>query len=200
MPRKITLLRTCMVALCAAAWQMPAALAEDAGNAPARTVKVKDITLEVPAGWKQSPASNKLRLAQFDIPPVEGDKESAELVISSFGGGGGGIEANVRRWIDQFEADGRKAKLTTGKSPQGEYVLVDLQGTYKMPVGPPFLRQTKPMPGARMLSVILQVEKSGNYFLKLTGPEATVSSQADALRASFGANAKEEKPYELPES
>jgi hypothetical protein len=166
-------------------------------NASGKTndVKIQDITLRVPQTWKQQPPANRLRLAQFDIPAAEGDKEDAELVISSFGGGGGGIDANVQRWVEQFQPEGRKAKIHTGTSPQGAYVIADLTGTYNKPDGPRVLRKTIPTPGSRMLAVILTVEDKANYFLKLTGPEKTVTAAADAMRASFGADAEKEKEY-----
>jgi hypothetical protein len=118
------------------------------------------------------------------------------LAIFSFGAGGG-IEANIRRWISQFQPEGRKLRITSGKSPQGSYFLVDLRGTYNKPVGPPFQRKTEPAPGTRMLSVILVIEEKGVYFLKLVGPQETVSGQVAAIRASFGGNADQEKEYKM---
>lgn len=160
-------------------------------------VKVKDITLKIPSNWKSAPPSNNLRLAQFEIPAVKGDKEPAELVVSSFGGTGGGMAANISRWVGQFVADkNRKVKVTQGESKLGKYVFADLSGTYNKSIGPPFLRKTKAVPDSRMLGVILAVEGKAYYFLKLTGPNKTVSSVAKELRASFGANAKDEKPFE----
>ncbi|MCA9146646.1 MAG: hypothetical protein H6823_12740 [Planctomycetaceae bacterium] len=154
--------------------------------------KVGDITLKTPASWKQSEPTSSLRLAQFEIPAAEGDKEPAELAIFSFGGGGG-KQANVDRWIDQFYAEGRKSKVTSGKSALGEYVMVDVTGTYKKPVGPPILRKTEAQENARMLAAILAIEGKGNYFLKMTGENATVTAAAAAFRTSFGGNEAEEK-------
>ena len=160
-------------------------------------VKIKDITLKVPEAWKSSPPSNNLRLAQFEIPAVEGDKEPAELVISSFGGTGGGVAANVTRWIGQFASGkDREAKVTQGESKDGKYIFVDISGTYNKSIGPPFLRKTEAVPDSRMRGVILAVEGKAYYFLKLTGPKKTVTSIVDEFRASFGANAKDEKPFE----
>jgi gluconolactonase len=164
-------------------------------DAKTREVKIEEITLAVPGHWVQKPASNKLRLAQFDIPAAEGDEEASELVVYSFGGGGGGVDANIKRWIDQFQPKGRKVKLTSGKSPQGEYIFVDLSGTYNKPIGPPILNKTEPLANARMLAVILTIEQKGNYFLKLAGPEKTVSGESKSLRAAFGADETKEKEY-----
>ncbi len=161
-----------------------------------KEAKVGEITLKTPASWKQSEPTSRLRLAQFEIPAAEGDKEPAELAIFSFGGGGD-VKANVERWIDQFYADGRKAKITTGKSDLGQYVIVDITGTYKKPIGPPIERKTEALEGARMLAVILAVEAKGNFFLKMTGEKATVSAAAEPFRASFGGKAADEKELAL---
>lgn len=87
--------------------------------------------------------------------------------------------------------------MTKGTTEQGDYVLVDLQGTYRKPDGPPFLRRTKPAPNYRMMAVIFSAKAGGNYFLKVTGPKATVESITDAFRATFGGKAADESEYEL---
>lgn len=160
-----------------------------------QVVEVKDIKLTVPKAWRQEKPSNQFRVAQFKIDAAEGDKEGAELVITQFGGGGGGVDENIKRWIGQFEEKDRKVKTTKGKSPQGEYIVVDATGTYKKPDGPPMLGRTKPTPGSRVLNVMLIVEDKGSYFLKLAGPEKTVTAAVSDLRTSFGAKADDEKEY-----
>ncbi len=177
----------------------PARLAQGAKDEAApKEVKIEDLTLKIPASWKQQPPANKLRLAQFLIPPAEGDEHPTELVISSFPGGGGGIDANLKRWTDQFAADGRKVKITSGKSPQGNYVAHNVTGTYLYSAGGPFAGGKKELrPDHRSISVILTIENKANYFIRLTGTEKAVNAAADALRTSFGGNAKEEKDYEI---
>jgi gluconolactonase len=166
-------------------------------QAETREVKVEDIILQTPTHWKQQEPSNRLRLAQFVIPAVEGDKEPAELVISFFGGDGGGVDANLKRWNEQFTGDDKKIKLTEGVSPQGNYYFSEVSGTYQKPVGPPIAGKKEPAPGYRSLNVILQVPSKGNYFLRLIGPDKTVKAAAAAFRASFGGDAAKEKPYEI---
>ena len=160
-----------------------------------QVVEVKEIKLTVPKAWKQEKPSNQFRVAQFKIAPVEGDKEETELVITQFGGGGGGVNDNIKRWENQFEAKDRKIKVTKGKSQLGEYVVVDGTGTYLKPDGPPIAGKTKPTPGSRVLNVMLMIEDKGVYFLKLAGPEKTVTGTATDLRTSFGAKADDEKDY-----
>lgn len=173
----------------------PSLLAED--KAKSVEVKAGDLTLQLPASWKASEPTSRLRLAQFAIPAVGGDKLDGEMVVYFFGGSGGGVDANLRRWIGQFQAKGRKAITLAGNAEQGQYVLADVKGTYNMPVGPPIQRKTRPTPGSRMLAVVLNIKGKGNYFLKLTGPEKTVTAASKALRTAIGASADKEKPYKL---
>ena len=157
-----------------------------------KKVMAKDITLNVPTTWKQSPASNNLRTAQFAIPKVEGDRDDAELVVYFFGGAGGGVNANLERWSGQFQPGGKKQKIYKGESKQGEYYLLDITGVYNKPIGPPINRQTNPTPGYQMLAVVLMVKDKGNYFLKLTGPQKTVAAASKALRVAIDADVKKE--------
>ena len=157
-----------------------------------KKVMAKDITLNVPTTWKQSPASNNLRTAQFAIPKVEGDRDDAELVVYFFGGAGGGVNANLERWSGQFQPGGKKQKIYKGESKQGEYYLLDITGVYNKPIGPPINRQTNPTPGYQMLAVVLMVKDKGNYFLKLTGPQKTVAAASKALRGAIDADLKKE--------
>jgi len=155
--------------------------------------KAQGLDLQILKDWKEKPVSNNLRLAQFEIPAVEGDLEPAELVV--FPPFGGTASENIKRWVGQFENEGLRADFTKGKAAQGTYVLADLSGTFKKPDGPPIMRKTKPAPNYRMLSVMLTTEKEGSYFLKLTGPEKTVKAAAEAFRKSFGGDHTKEEKY-----
>ena len=171
-----------------------------AATEAAKVVEAGDLKLTVPPTWKQQQPSNNLRLAQFSIEAVEGDKEAAELVISP--PIGGTRVDNITRWVNQFEAGGRELVMSQGKCPQGEYVLVQLSGTYKRSIGPPIRGKTEPAPDYKMHGVMLSVVKDGksvgNYFLKLTGPAKTVAANEEALRASIAADKSKEEKYDLP--
>lgn len=171
---------------------VPCLLSADEPAAKTADVKVKEITLKIPDTWKQEEPSNKLRLAQFVLPKAEGDKEATSLVISAFPGGGG-VDQNLPRWLGEFSPDGRSVKMTSGKSKQGEYILVDIKGTH---VGSSFAKRPAPLEDARMLSVFLKTEEDGYYF-KLVGPEKSVAAQAEALRGTLGVSSKDEKEFTL---
>lgn len=159
----------------------------------------KGLLLHTPKTWKKQKPNNKFRLIQFEIPAAEGEK-AGELYVSSFAGGGGGLQANIDRWISQFQAKDRKIKVTQGEGKQGFYALVDIQGTYNMPDGPPIQRKTIPVPNARMLAAITVIQwgegddkKGAVYFLKMAGPEKTISANEEAFRQSFGAAPKDKE-------
>jgi hypothetical protein len=172
-------------------------LADDVAESATQEVTLEAITLKVPKTWKQQPPANRLRLGQFEVPGPAEDSPVAELSVFSFGASE--VDANVRRWIDSFQPQGRKAQAVAGTSTLGKYYLVDVQGTYNQPVGPPVLRKTQPAPDNRMLAVMLLVKDKGAYFLKLVGEQATVASASNAFRASFGGAAANETEYKLPE-
>lgn len=169
--------------------------AADDQKADAKTTKVTagDITLNIPEAWKKKEKpSSQLRAAEIEVPAAKDDKDNGEIVVFYFGpGGAGGIDANVTRWIGQFEEDGRKVRSFTGKSDQGKYTLVDLTGTYKKPIGPPIQMKSETKTGWRMIGVILETEK-GPYFLKLDGPAKTIAAVEADYRKSFGGDAKSE--------
>ena len=168
-------------------------------DAPAaKETKIEDITLKIPASWKSEPPAHKLRKAQYKIPPAEGDEHPTELVISSFPGGGGGVDMNLKRWVGQFSAEGRKVKITMGDCPQGQYYFSDVSGTYEYTAGGPFAGGKKELrPNHRSYSVVLVTKEKEVYFLRLTGTDKAVTAAAAGFRASFGADASKEKDYEI---
>jgi peptide-methionine (R)-S-oxide reductase len=165
-----------------------------------KNVAAGAISLRVPSSWRIKKTTSKFRIAQFEISGVKPDDEGAELVVYYFGGPTGGSKANIERWIGQFRAEGRDVTLSRGKSDQGEYILADIYGTWKKPDGPPFARRTIDKPGSRVIGVILITgdgDSKDYYFLKLSGPDALVKSQAKVLRASIGADLTSEQPYKM---
>ncbi|MEY3458524.1 MAG: hypothetical protein RL215_1681 [Planctomycetota bacterium] len=170
---------------------------EPAASGDVTTVKLKELTLQLPKSWAESDVKNSMRLATYEIPAAAGDKEKGELTVSTFPGGGGGVDANLARWIDQFEGKGRMTVVKKGQAGENQYYIAEISGTYKKPVGPPILRKSEPAQGFRMLAVIVVLKNEEVYFVKLTGPDATVKAQAEALRKTFGGKSESEEAYEL---
>lgn len=129
-------------------------------------------------GWVEEAPSSSMRQAQYRLPKAAGDPEDAELVVFYFQGSGGGVMANIDRWIGQFtKADGSPANdaaRTTKREVRGIPVtIVDVSGTYISAMGP-MLQETKNKPGFRMLAAVAEAS-NGPWFFKLTGPSGTVA-------------------------
>ena len=188
---------------CALASVVIAAAAAVAETTKLKTVTARSIELRVPESWKSVKVTSRMRAAQLVVPGETADDQSADLVVYYFGGATGGIKANIDRWIGQFRPKGRTVELVRGKSEQGDYFLVDISGTCKKPDGPPFAQKTIDKPGSRVISVILATDKDNvtdYYFIKFSGPDALVKSQAATLRTAFGADPESEKPFSLDDA
>lgn len=128
-----------------------------------------------PAGWIAETPTSSMRKAQYRLPKADGDSEDAELGVFYFGGGGGGVQANINRWIGQFSkpdgssvTDARTLHRTVHGIP---LTIVDVTGTY---VGGMGSAETKPKTDFRMLAAVAEAG-NGPWFFKLTGPAKTVT-------------------------
>ncbi|MCS7166284.1 MAG: hypothetical protein RMI91_02065 [Gemmatales bacterium] len=147
-------------------------------------VDLDGLKSRAPADWKEIPTTQQFRYKVFRVP---GDKPEldAELVIFYFGeGGGGGVEENIKRWKNMFQPPEGKSiddvtKISEFKVGEVPVVYVDIQGTYlfrPFPAAP----KAEPRKDHRMISVIFRSPK-GPYFIRLVGPEVTVSKHQKAF-------------------
>ena len=149
----------------------------------ARADQAGGLTWTAPAEWK-SQGERPMRAATYSIPAAKGDPEPAELAVFYFGeSSGGGVDANVKRWIDQFQkADGtsvaKDAKVKKETIAGLPATAVDVRGTY---LGGSMMGPATPKPGFRLLGAIVE-GPGGNVFFKLTGPEKTVSIAEKSFR------------------
>src|SRR5271165_6985834 len=72
-------------------------------DTPTRKIEVEGLSFAVPASWKSSKPASRMRLAELKVDAAEGDKEPAELLVFAFPGGGGTVEANIKRWQGFFK-------------------------------------------------------------------------------------------------
>jgi hypothetical protein len=141
---------------------------------------VSDFSFTTPAGWEWVETTSSMRKAQLRVPgPDKPDKnESAEVVFFYFGeGNGGGVKANVDRWMSQFQNQSNP-KVENTKVGKHDVTWVQVEGTYLsgMPGGP----QT-PQPNSMLCGAIIE-NPSGNVFVKMTGPASLVKSSKDAFK------------------
>ncbi|HJZ78367.1 MAG TPA: hypothetical protein VKE51_41855 [Vicinamibacterales bacterium] len=136
------------------------------------------LTFTTPAGWKSSPPTSSMRVAEFMLPRAAGDAEDAVLIVYYFGGSGGSVDANMQRWIGQMQqADGKPSSAVAKKQSRkvnGLTVsLVDVSGTYTAEMSPGSAAHHN-NPRFRMRAGVVETS-NGPYFIKLTGPEQTVA-------------------------
>ncbi len=149
----------------------------------ARAEQAGGLTWTAPPEWKAQ-GERPMRAATYSIPAAKGDTEPAELAVFYFGeSSGGGVDANVKRWVDQFQkADGssaaKDAKVKKEKIAGLPATAVEVNGTY---MGGSMMGPSAPKPGYRLLGAIVE-GPGGNVFFKLTGPEKTVSSAEKSFR------------------
>ncbi|MCB1184925.1 hypothetical protein KDM41_15975 [bacterium] len=157
-----------------------------AATSPAGGTTVAGITFNPPAGW-QNLGADGMRQAQFRLAPVEGDTEAAEVNVFYFGAAsGGGVEANLARWIGQMQlpnggdpaAAASRSTFTADGMPGH---VVSLDGTYMSGSMRPMGGGEKtPKEGFRLVGVVLEGPQ-GSVFFKLTGPAATAGAMEGEL-------------------
>lgn len=126
------------------------------------------IAWKAPASFATSASTSSMRLATYAIAPAAGDKDPAELTVVR---AGGTTDANVERWVRQFDDAGKETK--SEKTVAGfKVTIVEVSGSYlgggMSPTGAP-----EPKKGWSLLGAIVETP-GAPYFFKMTGPTATV--------------------------
>jgi hypothetical protein len=136
------------------------------------------LTFSTPEGWRQSAGGSAMRVAEFTLPHADGDAEDAQLIVYHFGGQGGSVDANIQRWVGQMrQPDGKPSSTVARRQTRTvnglTVTLVDVGGTYVAEMAPGAgARHNKPH--YRLRAAVIETAK-GPYFIKLTGPEKTVT-------------------------
>jgi hypothetical protein len=129
------------------------------------------ITWQAPTGWKTMPNPNPMRIATYR-PTAD-----SELIVVR---AGGTTDANIQRWIGQFDEPASTKRARRTVHGLGVEVL-EASGTYSgggmMGSAP-----AQPHPGWSLLGAVVETPGS-SYFFKLLGP----SDQIQSTRASFDA-------------
>lgn len=184
-----TILVLLAVALSSACSNAPTVVSTNSPQPPAQPGSQGaqgDLRLKAPDGWMSERPTSPMRVSQYQLPAAEGDAEAASLVVYYFGAGqGGSVDANLERWISQMQSpDGRpskdNAKTETTTVNGLKVTLLDVTGAYSggdMAGGS--AAQTKP--NFRMRAGVIETPK-GAYFIKLVGPQKTVSRWDQAFQ------------------
>jgi len=144
------------------------------------------LKFDAPAGWVSKTTSSSMRVAEFTLPKSGGDTEDASLVVYFFGGQGGTVQANIDRWVGQMAQPDGKASAAVAKTSNLlanglKVTLVDVSGTYVAEVAPGSTEKFN-KPGFRLRAAVVETAE-GPYFIKLTGPAATVTKWDESFVA-----------------
>lgn len=147
---------------------------------PPATFKAGEFTFNRPAAWGWVETTSSMRKAQLKVPGADA-REFAEVVFFHFGeGGGGGTQANISRWLSQFQEPKEQlsSKIDVVSVGKGKVTYVQAEGTYLsgMPGGP-----KTPQPNTMLLGAILE-SSGGNVFIRLTGPAKLAKSSQATFR------------------
>ncbi len=135
---------------------------------------------DVPEGWAYSEPSSQMRIAEFALPGAEGS-EDAELVVFYMGeGGAGGVQANLQRWIGQFESD-EEPEVAEGAVAGMAVTTVDVSGRYVAPVTPG-AAEMHDEPNYRMIASIIETPR-GPFYFRMLGDAETLAAHADDAEA-----------------
>lgn len=139
----------------------------------------------VPKRWVSEPGS-PMRLATYRIPPAARDDADARCAVYYFGPGqGGGTDANLQRWTDEFE-DASAPERTTRSSGGLEISRLRLRGTYIAHAGMGGDAQGTGQDYGLLGAIVTGA--NGSVFFKLAGPARTVDAavrEFDAMLASL---------------
>jgi hypothetical protein len=150
----------------------------------AATAQKSELKFKVPAGWVEEQRTSSMRVAQYKLPRVAGDTEDASLVLYYFGPGqGGSTAANIDRWIGQMkQEDGSPAKGAKDEQLVAnglKVTTVDVSGTYVAETAPGSGTFNN-KPAYRLRAAVVETP-NGSYFVKLVGPEKTVTQWNDSF-------------------
>jgi hypothetical protein len=138
------------------------------------------LTWTAPKPFVARQPKSSMRAAEFG---VEGEPLS-ELAVFYFGADqGGGVEANMTRWIGQFkQADGSETVAKRGERTVKDIdvATVEATGTYGGGMAPPGAPPAAAISDAALLGAIAKGPQ-GSVFFKLVGPRASVEGARPAF-------------------
>ena len=145
-------------------------------------------TWTTPDGWKSTPPSSGMRMAQFDLPGTWSDGAAVQCVV--FSAMRGGRQGNLDRWMMQVsQADGSatkdKTKISEAKVGALTVTRIEIRGSYTDGMA----KVPHTADDALFLGAVIGTGTSDEVWtIKLAGPRSAVEPEMakfDALLASI---------------
>ena len=159
-------------------------LALSASSGDLETFDIAEFTFKYGEPWVRQQPSSSMRVAQFTYDHEDDNLKDIEVVFFAFGGNAGGVQANMDRWIGQFEGT-PEYKIEEKELGGKEISFIAATGTFMetMGGGGPFSGgEKKAMPDYTMLAAFIQGADQA-VILKLTGPSDSVEAMKGAFEA-----------------
>jgi len=122
---------------------------------------------KTPPSWQEQPGNSAFRVATFAVAAAAG---KAEVTITRFPGGVGGLLANINRWRGQL---GLEPVTDVSQQPL-ESMVVDGQPAQLLDlVGPGGAGDA----GRQRMLVVLLARDDLTWFVKMTGPNGFLDAQ-----------------------
>jgi len=136
-----------------------------------------------PARWEGGEASG-MRLATYHVPAAKGG-DAAECAVYYFGPGqGGGVDANLQRWIGEFEEPGTHNVAT--REVRGMKVSqLEVTGKYRAHAMGTGATDMMEHDDWALLGAVVE-GPNGDLFFTLTGPAPTVKNASKEFDAMLG--------------
>ncbi|MEJ7731360.1 MAG: hypothetical protein WKG00_19360 [Polyangiaceae bacterium] len=145
---------------------------------------------DAPPTWTLLPGAKAPKKATYKVPATGGDKEDAEVNVVFFGTGAeGDPERRFKEMFGQFDGDvGATARRESFEVHGWRVETVDAAGTFKMNLTPevgPKKRSPVQMvkKDHRLQAAVVRTPDRGNWFFRMTGPDATVQAATGSFRA-----------------
>lgn len=157
---------------------------------------LKALVFKAPAGWVSETPASPMRREQYRLSKQGTDAQDATVTVSVLGATDGGpVEGNLTRWAGQFaQPDGKPSrdalKQSNRKLGAANVIDLDITGTYTLDERAMGGTKTYNEPNWRMLMSWIQ-SPTGNYYVKLIGPAATVAHWESSFRTFVDSSANE---------
>ena len=142
-------------------------------SAPAAS-SAPELIYTTPEGWEKQDGS-----MMRDVNLAFGENGEGECYVARLPGAGGGLVANVNRWLGQMGADSLTEEEINALPKKPLFgqpaTFLDVEGDFS-----PGMGSTEVMKDHRLLGLILASD-AGAVFVKMTGPKTLVGENADAF-------------------
>jgi hypothetical protein len=133
------------------------------------------VAWSVPAGWKVTPPSSGMRVAQFDVG-VDETGDAVQCIV--FGGNMGPDDENIKRWVGQMGPAAKDSAVVASSEHDGVKITrLEAGGSYTDTMR---ASEPKTVATAKMLAAIVE-SPSGKLYVKLAGPKTVVDGAAKAF-------------------